>query len=80
VDHDNLHGHWEHGFSQLSAQFELSGLTSLLHLERMSLDVLIGMTSLEELVAQRLLQFVCEDIGELQANKSPRPKRMGYSN
>jgi hypothetical protein len=67
-------------FSQLSAQFELSGLTSLLHLERMSLDVLIGMTSLEELVAQRLLQFVHEDIGELQANKSPRPKRMRYSN
>lgn len=77
---DNFRSHWGHGFSQLSARFELSGLTSLLHLERMPPDGLIGMTGLEELAAQRLLRFVREDIGELRANRSPRPKRMRYPN
>ena len=58
VDKDHLRSCWGHQFSQFSARFELAGLMSLLHLEQMTLDGLIGMTSIEEVAAQRLLRFV----------------------
>jgi len=64
---------------QLSAQFELAGLTSLLHLGQMTSDMLIGMTGIKDIAAQRLLQFIHEDIGEIWANKSLHPKQVRYS-
>lgn len=79
VDRDHPHSRWERQFSQISTRLELAGFTSLLHLERMTPDTLTGMTGIEEIAAERLLRFVREDIGEIRANRSPRPKRARYS-
>ena len=75
VDRDKLCGSRGQRFSQFSAQFELAGLTSLLHLEKMPLRDLIGMTGMGRAAAEGLLRFVRKDIGEFRANRSPRPKK-----
>ena len=79
VDRDHLRGRWGHNFSQFSARLELAGFMSLLHLEHVTLNILIGMTGMEEIAAERLLRFVREDVSEHRATKSPRPKRTRYS-
>ena len=79
VDRDHLRSRWGHDFSQFSARLELGGFTSLLHLEQITPNLLVGMTGMEDIAAERLLRFVREDIGELWAIKSPRPKRTRYS-
>lgn len=79
VDRDHLRDRWRHQFSQLSARFELDGLTSLLGLEGMSADTLTNRTGIEEGAAERLLRFACEDIADLRV-KGPRAKQARYSN
>ena len=70
IDHDSdLCGHWGHQFSQLSAWFELNGMASLLHLERMPTEALVNRTGIDKEAAQRLLWFVHEDITEIRANR-----------
>jgi hypothetical protein len=44
---------------------ELAGLTSLLHFEWVTSETLINMTGTEGIVAERLLRFMREDIGEI---------------
>jgi len=80
VDRDHLRGRWGHQFSQLSARFELDGLTSLLGLEGMSVNALINNTGIGEEAAQRLLRFAREDMAEIRANGPSRAKRARYSN
>ena len=80
LDQDHLRGRWGHQFSQLSARFELDGLTSLLGLEGMSVDTLINKTGISEEAAQRLLRFAREDIAEIRANRPSHAKRVRYSN
>jgi len=79
VDRDHLRGRWGHQFSQFSARLELAGLTSLLHLERMTSETLIGVIGMKGIAAERLLRFVREDIGEIRANRPLHPKRTRYS-
>lgn len=73
VDRDHLRGLWGHQFSRFLARLELVGLTSLLHLERMTSETLIDMTGMEEIAAERLLRFVREDISEIRANRPLHP-------
>ena len=75
VDRDHLRGLWGHQFSWFLARLELVGLTSLLHLERMTSETLIDMTGMEEIAAERLLRFVHEDISEIRANRPLHPER-----
>jgi len=79
VDRDHLRGLWGHQFFRFSAGLELAGLTSLLHLERMTCETLIDMTGMEGIAAERLLRFVREDIGEIRADRPLDPKRTRYS-
>ena len=79
VDRDNLRGRWGHHFSQLSARFELDGLTSLLDLEGIPVDKLVSETGISEEAGQRLLRFAQEDINEVRDNGFPRAKRGRYS-
>ena len=75
IDRDLLRGRWGHHFSQLSARFELDGLTSLLDLEGIPVNKLINETGISEEAAERLLRFACEDISEVRDNRSPHTKR-----
>jgi len=75
VDRDHLRGQRGHRFSQLSAGFELDGLTSVIDLEGITVDALVDKTGIDERTAQRLLRFAREDIGEIRANKPPHAKR-----
>ena len=79
VDRDSSRGLWRHEFSEFSARFDLAGFTSLLHLERLTLENLVGMTGMEEIAAERLLRFAREDISGVRATKSLRQKRARYS-
>jgi hypothetical protein len=67
VDRDGLRGRSGNNFSQFSAQLELQGFTSLLHLEQVTPNLLIEITDMEVVAAERLLRFAREDIGELRA-------------
>jgi hypothetical protein len=80
VDQDFFRGRRGHGFSQLSARFELDGLSSLLDLEGISIDTLVSQTGINEDAAETLLQYAHEDINNLRAHRpSSRTKRGRYS-
>ena len=79
IDRDSVRSRWGHQFSQLSARFELDGLTSILDLEGMPVNTLVHGTGIHEEAAQRLLRFVHEDITEIRASRPSPAKRMRYS-
>ena len=78
LDQDRNRGKWEDHFSQLTARFEMEGFTSLLQLEGVTATRLAGMTGISDDSANRLTQFVIQDIGEIRANGSHRSKRARY--
>ena len=64
-----------HHFSQLSARFELDGLTSPLGLEGILVDRLVSETGIGEGASQMLLRFAHEDISEVRDSRSPMQKK-----
>ena len=79
LDEDYFRSRWGHRFSEFSVGFEHSGFTSLLQLESISLQELVGMIGIDETAAERLLRFAQEDIAEIRANRPLRSKRARYS-
>ena len=78
LDQDHNQGKWEDHFSQLTARFEMEGFSSLLQLKGVTATRLAGMTGISDDSANRLAQFVIQDIREIRANRPHPSKRARY--